>query len=64
MTFYYICLMKKKTKFIQEHFCVDYETPDRYLLLVEVEDDKPIAAYVVKVPEPFLRCYLYPYIVN
>jgi hypothetical protein len=56
--------MKKKTKFIQEHFCVDYETPDRYLLLVEVEDDIPVAAYVVKVPEPYLRCTLYPYVVN
>ena len=56
--------MKKKTKFFQEHFCVDYETPDRYLLLIEVGDGRPVAAYVVKVPEPYLRCTLYPYVVN
>jgi hypothetical protein len=64
MTFCYFCQMKKKIKFFQEHFCVDYETPDRYLLLIEMEDRIPIAAYVVKVPEPFLRCTIYPYIVN
>ncbi len=56
--------MKKKIKFFQEHFCVDYETPDRYLLLIEVEDGIPVAAYVVKVPKPYLRCTLYPYVVN
>lgn len=64
MTFVYICQMKKKIKFFQEHFCVDYETPDRYILLIEVEDGIPVAAYVVKVPEPYLRCTLYPYVVN
>ena len=64
MTFDYICTMKKNIKFLQELFYVDYETPDRYLLLIEVKDGIPKAAYVVKIPSAFLKCTLYPYIGN
>ncbi len=56
--------MKKNIKFLQELFYVDYETPDRYLLLIEVKDGIPVAAYVVKIPGAFLRCTYYPYIGN
>jgi hypothetical protein len=56
--------MKKKPKFLHEFFTIDWESPDRYLVLMEILDDKPVSVYFVKMPAPALRCTYYPYIQN
>ena len=45
--------MKKKTRFLQEYFCLDFENDFGYLVLIEIVEDKPIASFVVKIPASF-----------
>lgn len=56
--------MKKKKWFIQEYLCIDFESPDRYIIIIEVEDDIPLTSLVVKIPKIYPQFPINPYIVN
>lgn len=54
----------KKIKYYQEFFRVDFEKPDYFIILIEVEDDTPKQSWVLKVPPIDVRCYMNPYVYN
>lgn len=56
--------MQNKTRFIQLEFYVEYDKPSDYIIIVEVFNDVPIAAYVVKVPVQFSQFPRFPFIKN
>ena len=47
--------MKKKRIFLQEYFCVDFESHNQYLVIIEIEDDLPITSFVVKLPRIYAQ---------
>jgi hypothetical protein len=54
--------MDKEIKIYQEHMRIDYDDPNRYLIIVEIEDNTPVASYVVRIPKSAKYCdQLYPY---
>lgn len=57
---------KSKVKFRQEDLIIgnEDEMQDYYLIIIELHDDKPVSSIIVKVPQPFLRVYANPYILN
>jgi hypothetical protein len=60
----YICVMEKRTRFIQLEFYTDPDSPSDYITIVEVVDDVPKASYTVKVPVPFTFFPRFPFIKN
>lgn len=46
-------MIYKKTRFLQEYFCIDYEKDFGYLVLIEIVDDIPIRSFMVKIPPSF-----------
>jgi hypothetical protein len=56
--------MKIKRKFLHEFFTIDWESPDRYMVLIETVDDQPVSVYYIKIPPACLKCTYYPYIQN
>jgi len=58
----------KNPKFFQQQIRADHDSTDSYLLLIEIEDNIPIASYIVKIPESYKYCFkafpYYPEIVN
>jgi hypothetical protein len=53
-----------KRTFTHFHYCIDEDNYQWVFILVELSDYVPIAAYVVPVTKPFLKCFIYPYIRN
>jgi hypothetical protein len=56
--------MKNKRWFHQEYIFKDYESPERYLIIIEVEDDTPITSFIVKLPRFYPEFSITPYLVN
>lgn len=58
---------QKRIKFIQEFVTTDIENdiPDGYsMILIEIENDIPVRAYIVTMPPESLKSRYYPYIPN
>ncbi len=61
----YICFMEKdKPRFIQLEFYTEYDIPSDYVVIVEVLNDVPINAFIVKVPERYTFFPRFPFIKN
>lgn len=54
-----------KQTFLHWHWCLDEENYTWCFILVELSSSgQPIAAHVVPITKPFLRCSIYPFIRN
>lgn len=61
-------MQDKNPKFFQQNIRANNDSSDSYLLLIEIEDNIPIASYIVKIPESYKYYFkafpYYPEIVN
>jgi hypothetical protein len=64
MTFSYICTMKKNRTFFHQYFCADFESPDQYIVIIEVEDEVPLKVFLVKIPRIYPIFTINPYLIN
>lgn len=61
----YLCIMKKRRRFFQEHIVLDDENREHYLVIIELNDDNtPINSFTVRVPKPNLKFPRNPYLLN
>ena len=57
--------MEKKTTFLQLQFWTgDDESPVFYLAIIEIVDDIPVSALIVKYPKAPIHFYRYPNVLN
>lgn len=64
MTFYYFCTMKKKSTFFHQYFYPDYESPEQFMIIIEVEDEVPLNVFLVKIPRIYPIFTINPFLVN
>lgn len=56
--------MKEKISFRHEHFKVDFESQESFLVIVELVNFLPVSSYIVKVPNISHKLYVSPYSIN
>jgi len=56
--------MKKKFRFKQLPLAIRPNEPLQYIVIKEFQDGKPVGYGTVKVPKPFLKYPLNPYLMN
>jgi len=56
--------MKRKRTFFHQYFYHDYESPDQYVIIIEVEDEVPLNVFLVKVPRIYPIFTINPFLVN
>jgi len=56
--------MKKKRTFFHQYFYPDYESPDQYVIIIEVEDEVPLKVFLVKIPRIYPIFTINPFLVN
>jgi hypothetical protein len=53
-----------KTQFLLEFIDLDYESPPRHFVLVEIINGIPVRAHIGVLSGSYLECTYYPYILN
>ena len=56
--------MNKEIQFLLENLTVVFKGIDRYTVLIELDKGIPVAAYLLKLPDPYLRCHIGPITLN
>lgn len=53
-----------KWTFTHWHWCLDYDSYDWAMIVVELHNSVPVASFVMPVTKPYLRFTIYPYVLN
>lgn len=56
--------MENKIRIMQQYIWTDFDKADEYLIIIELENDVPMATYMTKLPKPFTLFPLNLYIKN